>query len=116
MGTTTARICPACGSPHLLQTQRGFAGRSDSPHQYLTCRACGQVVFEIVSVAQREIRLNRYEAGGVFVRDNLTYEIRRILKVGFDEHLLYLRVLSVEATEPDTRTNQPGSEPDDGST
>jgi hypothetical protein len=104
------RLCPTCGSPHLLQTMRGYAGRTDTPHQYWTCQQCGQVIYEILSVAQRDIRLNRYEAGGVVVRDNLTYAIQRILKVGFDEHLLYLKPVLVEPDEPE----EPDAAPDSG--
>ncbi|MCC6625931.1 MAG: zinc ribbon domain-containing protein [Chloroflexi bacterium] len=108
----STRLCPTCGSPHLLQTPRGFAGRSDTPHQYLTCQQCGQIVYEILSVTQRDIRLNRYEAGAVVVRDSLTYTVRRILKVGFDEHLLYLKVLAAEPDEPETPA-APASETSD---
>jgi hypothetical protein len=83
---------------------RGYAGKNDTPDQYFVCDACGQATYEIVSVTQRDIRLYRYAANGPFSRDGINYIIRRILKVGFDEHLLYLRPLPVEEEEQEGLT------------
>jgi hypothetical protein len=60
------------------------------------CQDCGQVTYEILSVTQREIRLYRYEQNGILAREGATYQIRRLLKVGFDEYLLYLRLIEIE--------------------
>jgi hypothetical protein len=107
MAATSARTCLACGSDDLIETRRGYAGTTDTPHQYVTCRRCGQVVYEIVSVSQRDIRLYRYEAGGVLARDGVTYQIKRMLKVGFDEYLLYLRVIELDRPEPPAELAEP---------
>jgi hypothetical protein len=96
MSGTTISICPACGGDQLVETRRGYAGQSDTPHQYVTCQDCGQVTYEILSVTQREIRLYRYEQNGILAREGATYQIRRLLKVGFDEYLLYLRLIEIE--------------------
>jgi hypothetical protein len=102
--------CPVCESADLLLTPRGYAGRTDTPHQYLTCQSCGQVIYEIMSVSQREIRLHRYEANGLFAREGVTYRIRRILKVGFDEFLLYLRVVEAERPAAEDEELDPPAE------
>ena len=94
-------ICPACGSAKVVQTPRGYAGRTDTPHQYSTCESCGQVIYEIMSASQREIRLHRYEPNSLFAREGVTYRISRILKVGFDEFLLYLKVVEAERPADD---------------
>lgn len=99
MSGTTVQACPVCGGAQLVQTLRGYAGRTDTPHQYLTCQSCGQIIYEIMSVTQRDIRLYRYEVNGLLTHEGLTYQIRRVLKVGFDEYLLYLKVVAVE--QPD---------------
>lgn len=103
--------CPACGGGHLIQTLRGFAGRSDSPHQFVTCQDCGQVVYEMLSVSQREIRLHRYEPNGLLVREEMSYRIKRILKVGFDEFLLYLHPLPIERASTADEPAEPAVEP-----
>jgi hypothetical protein len=101
----------------LVQTPRGYAGRTDTPHQYSTCESCGLVIYEIMSVSQREIRLHRYEPNGLFAREGVTYRIRRILKVGFDEFLLYLKVVEAERPpddeEPDPPADTAEPEPND---
>lgn len=94
--SASIQSCPICGSADLVQTPRGYAGHADTPHQYLTCRECGQVIYEILSATQREIRLYRFEVNSLVTRGELTYQIRRILKVGFDEYLIYLKLVSVD--------------------
>src|SRR5262245_61813601 len=98
MASETARFCPACNATQVTVIPRGYAGQTDTADQYFICQHCGQITYEIVATTQREIRLHRYEAGGPFSREGQTYQIRRILKVGFDEFLLYLQV--VTALEP----------------
>ena len=91
MPDTMTRACPVCGSDETHLTPRGYAGTVDSPDQFITCRACGRVTYEILAVSQRDIRLHNYAAGGYLDRDGQRYRIRRVLKVGFNEHLLYVQ-------------------------
>lgn len=73
--------------------QRGLAGGQPSKDQYIRCHDCGKVTYDIVAKTDREIRINRYSSGGDY-RDpthQVRYTIYRMLKVGFDEFLLYLR-------------------------
>ena len=61
------------------------------------CKTCGRITYEIVSKSAREMRLGRYRAGGVF-KDPVhrtRYSINRILKVGVNEYLLYLKPLGL---------------------
>jgi hypothetical protein len=107
MSGPTVQTCPVCGGAQLVQTLRGYAGRTDTPHQYLTCQSCGQIIYEIMSVTQRDIRLYRYEVNGLLAREGLTYQIRRVLKVGFDEYLLYLKVVAVDRPDDDRAVSDP---------
>lgn len=87
------RPCPWCGSEDTVFVQRGLTSSSPSPDQYIRCSSCKKVTYDIVARGEREIRLGRYATGAEF-RDakHLTrYRIYRMLKVGFDEYLLYLR-------------------------
>lgn len=87
------RECPWCGSRDTVFVQRGLAGGQESKDQYIRCYDCEKVTYDIVSKNDRDIRINRYHAGGVF-RDpahQTRYTIYRMLKVGFNEFLLYLR-------------------------
>ncbi|HEU0114162.1 MAG TPA: hypothetical protein VFQ80_05775 [Thermomicrobiales bacterium] len=72
---------------------RGYTGPTDEVDQYFTCSACGKVTYELVAKTAREMRLGRYQAGDVYQdRANQTrYQITRILKVGANEFLIYLR-------------------------
>ncbi len=92
MGTNRAgeRRCPWCGSTEVETVQRGYAGRTDENDQYFRCRNCGKVTWEMVSKTAQEIRLGRYEPGKSFTERGNRYLIKRILKVGFNEYLLYL--------------------------
>lgn len=98
MMPSSDHICPVCSSTRLTLIRRGFAGKTDTADQYWRCLDCQQTILEIVSLGQREIRLGRFEAGGSYQRDGLSYSIRRILKVGFDEFLLYLQLVGQAET------------------
>lgn len=85
--------CPWCGSSDVVRTQRGFVGPTDERDQYLTCHNCGQVTYEIVSRTVRDMRVGQFRMGGTF-RDSsrqTKYQITRVLKVGVNEILLYLK-------------------------
>lgn len=72
---------------------RSLAGGQESRNQFLRCHDCGRTIYEIVALAGREVRLGRYQSGGEY-RDPVQrgrYTIYRMLKIGFDEYLLYLR-------------------------
>jgi hypothetical protein len=71
--------------------QRGFAGMTDDHNQYFTCNDCGRVTFEILSRTQREIRVGRLEAGRQVRHEGGEYIVSRVLKVGLNESLVYLK-------------------------
>jgi transposase-like protein len=85
------RVCPDCGSENVEVTQRGFAGQTDERHQFFRCLDCDRLTYEILSRNAREMKLDRVENGDVLEADGHTYRVRRILKIGIDEHLLYVR-------------------------
>jgi uncharacterized Zn finger protein len=87
------RRCPWCGSTETRLVQRGYTGPTDEVDQYLTCEACGRVTYELVAKTAREMRLGRYHAGSVYQdRGSRTrYHVQRILKVGVNEYLMYLK-------------------------
>ncbi len=95
-----ARHCPWCGSTEVDQVQRGFAGKTDGNDQYFHCRSCGKTTWEMVSKTAQEVRLGRYEAGKAFMERGDRYMIKRVLKVGFNEYLLYLRPAPRQDTKP----------------
>lgn len=73
--------------------KRGLVGPTDERDQYLDCHACGRLTYEIVSRSNRDMRVGQFKAGGVF-RDHqrqTRYSITRVLKVGLNEFLLYLK-------------------------
>lgn len=85
--------CPWCHHDHAVRVSRGLIGPTDERDQYITCDACGQVTYEIVSRTMRDIRVGRFQVGGTW-RDNarqVKYTITRILKVGMNESLLYVK-------------------------
>lgn len=95
------RRCPWCDSTAIETVQRGYAGKTDENDQYSRCLSCGKTTWEMVSKTAQEIRLGRYEAGKSFTERGDRYLIRRVLKVGFNEYLLYLKPLPLrETTEP----------------
>lgn len=98
------RRCPWCGSENTKLMQRGFTGPTDERDQYFICRDCEMLTFEIVSKTARDMRLGQYRLGATY-RDNprqTRYRISRVLKVGVNEHLLYLK--------PIVRQEQPAAE------
>lgn len=100
--------CPWCGSQDTVFVQRGFVGPTDDRNQHLTCRRCNRLTYEIVSRTPRDMRLGQFQVGD-FWRDSARqtkYVITRILKVGVNETLLYVKpVVRPEASE----LPQPGS-------
>jgi hypothetical protein len=82
--------------------QRGLTSAVVSPDQYFRCNDCSRTTYEIVSRNDRDIRIGRYRTGGEF-RDathQTRYHIYRMLKVGFNEYLIYLRPNTSEPEEP----------------
>jgi hypothetical protein len=98
----TERRCPWCGSSDIELVQRGYTGPTDEVNQYFTCRSCGKVTYELVAKTAREMKLGRYHAGGVY-KDNVhqtRYTVSRVLKVGVNEYLIYLKPLPGSETFP----------------
>jgi hypothetical protein len=96
------RVCPWCASTDTRLIQRGFIGPTDERDQYFTCNACNRLTYEIVSRTVRDMRLGQFRAGGTF-RDSARqtkYTISRVLKVGFNELLLYVKPIIPPGAEP----------------
>jgi hypothetical protein len=72
-------------------TQRGYAGRTDERHQFYRCLDCGRLTYEILSRNAREMKLERLETGQIIEHESHLYRVMRILKIGIDEHLIYVR-------------------------
>ncbi len=90
---TDQRVCPWCESTDTRLVQRGFVGPTDERDQYFTCASCNRVTYEIVSRTVRDMKLGQFRTGGTF-RDSARqtkYTISRVLKVGFNELLLYVK-------------------------
>jgi len=90
---SSQRECPWCTSQRTHFVQRGFTGPTDERDQYITCDGCGRTTMEIVSKTMREVRVGQFRAGATY-RDSLRqtkYTINRVLKVGMNEYLLYLK-------------------------
>lgn len=85
------RVCPDCGSHHTVLVARGLAGATDEADQFFRCEDCGRVTYEILSRTAREIRAERIEAGRSIRESGKFYTVRRVLKVGVNEYLVYLR-------------------------
>ena len=89
------RQCPWCDSFDTVFHQRGYTGPTDEVNQYFTCMSCHRVTYELIAKSSREMRLGRFRAGGVF-RDSANgtkYQVSRVLKVGLNEYLVYLKPL-----------------------
>jgi len=71
--------------------QRGFTGPTDERDQYFTCNDCGKVTFEILSRTPREIKVGRLEPGRQVRHEGGEYVVSRVLKVGLNESLVYLK-------------------------
>jgi hypothetical protein len=87
------RRCPWCGSAETRLVQRGYTGPTDEVDQYFTCRRCGRVTYELVAKTAREMRLGRFRAGGIYKdsANQTRYQVSRVLKVGLNEYLIYLK-------------------------
>lgn len=85
------RQCPQCGSVETQLVQRGLAGATDEHDQFFTCTDCGRVTYEIVSRTPREIRIGRLEPGRRFRHEGNDYVVSRVLKVGLNESLVYVK-------------------------
>ncbi|MFM9105073.1 MAG: hypothetical protein ACKOWF_00025 [Chloroflexota bacterium] len=92
------RACPWCASRDVRLVSRGYAGLTDETDQYFVCEACGRKTYELIAKSAREMRLGRYRAGDVYMdRPSRTrYSISRVLRVGTNEFLVYLRPLPDE--------------------
>jgi hypothetical protein len=95
----TGRICPWCESTNVRFVQRGYAGLTDEVDQFLVCEGCNRTTYEIVSKTVREMRLGRYKPGDIYPdRVHKTrYTISRVLRVGQNEFLIYLKPLADQA-------------------
>ena len=73
--------------------QRGYTGPTDEVDQYFTCHSCGKVTFELIAKNAREMRLGRFRAGGIYKdpAHQTRYLVSRVLKVGLNEYLIYLK-------------------------
>lgn len=85
------RICPDCGSGRTELVQRGLAGLVNATDQYYRCHDCGRITYEILARTAREIRAGRIEPGRVIRAAGHPYTVRRVLKIGVNEYLVYLR-------------------------
>ena len=97
---SAGRVCPWCESTDVRLVQRGYAGPTDEVDQYLVCSQCDKTTYEIVAKTVREMRLGRYKAGDIYQDrvQNTRYTISRILRVGQNEFLIYLKPLAERAT------------------
>lgn len=101
---TDRRVCPWCASTDTRLVQRGFVGPTDERDQYFTCNSCNRLTYEIVSRTVRDMKLGQFRAGGTF-RDSARqtkYTISRVLKVGFNELLLYVKPIVPRGSQPST--------------
>jgi RNA polymerase subunit RPABC4/transcription elongation factor Spt4 len=105
MAREDAHVCPWCGSADTVHVQRGFVGPTDDRNQYLVCNSCSRLTFEIISKTVRDMRVGQFRVGGTY-RDPMRqtkYTITRVLKVGMNECLLYVK--PVIRSEPDPPRN-----------
>ena len=96
------RHCPWCGSADVRLVTRGYTGPTDETDQYFVCNTCQRVTYELVAKNAREMRLGRWRAGGVYREPHtqVRYHISRILKIGINESLIYLRPIPDDVPEP----------------
>jgi uncharacterized Zn finger protein len=85
------RRCPKCGNTETILVQRGLTGPTDERDQYFRCDECGRVTYEIVSRTQREVRMDRLEPGRQVKLAGEDYTVARVLKVGLNESLVYVK-------------------------
>ena len=91
MTSDGTRRCPECGGTNVSLTQRGLAGPTDESDQFFECRDCGRITFEIISRSARDVRMEKIAAGKTLRAGGHDYRVVRILKVGLDEFLVYVR-------------------------
>jgi hypothetical protein len=91
---STMRVCPDCGSERTTWTKRGLIGPTDESDQFYQCRDCGRITFEIVARTSRDLKVNQIAPGKVILQAGDPYVVSRVLKVGLDEFLVYLRPAS----------------------
>ena len=101
------RFCPWCGSAQVRLVQRGYTGPTDEVDQYFTCVACHRVTYELIAKTSREMRLGRYRAGGVYQdrASGARYHVSRVLKVGVNEYLIYLKPIVGTGSEAETEAS-----------
>ncbi len=102
--STRTRQCPWCRSRDVRLTQRGFTGPTDERDQYILCNNCKRLTYEIISRSSRDMRLGQYRVGGTY-RDSVRqtkYDITRVLKVGSNEFLLYVKPIIRSGDPPRT--------------
>jgi len=101
VATGQPRTCPWCESDDTVLVQRGYTGPTDEINQYFHCKKCSKVTYEIVSKTAREMRLGRFHAGGIYkdMAHSTRYQVSRVLKVGINEYLLYLKPMR-ESDDP----------------
>jgi|SRR3954451_8237050 transposase-like protein len=87
------RRCPWCNSFDTSFVHRGYTGPTDEIDQYFVCNACNKTTFELIAKTAREMRLGRFRAGGTYrdAANGTRYQVTRVLKVGINEYLVYLR-------------------------
>lgn len=103
----TERRCPWCGSSEIDLVQRGYTGPTDEVNQYFTCRGCGKVTYELIAKTAREMKLGRFHAGGTY-KDSVhqtRYTVSRVLRVGLNEYLIYLKPAPGSETFPVSSIN-----------
>lgn len=70
---------------------RGLAGATDERDQFLTCAVCATTTYEIVSRTRKELIAGRMEQGREVRVAGQPYTVSRVLRVGVNEHLVYLK-------------------------
>ncbi len=105
------RQCPWCGSFQTRLVQRGYTGPTDEVDQYFSCASCGKLTYELIAKNAREMRMERYRAGGVYkdLVHKTKYHISRILKVGVNEFLIYLKPMPEDVVAASERSASPPS-------
>ncbi len=105
------RQCPWCGSFQTRLVQRGYTGPTDEVDQYFSCASCGKLTYELIAKNAREMRMERFRAGGVYkdLVHKTKYHISRILKVGVNEFLIYLKPIPDDAATVSERPSNPSS-------
>ena len=93
--SSSERTCPWCGSAQVHLVPRGYIGPTDAIDQYFTCENCGKITYEMIAKTAREMRLERFRPGSIYQdrASRTRYHVNRVLKVGVNEFLIYLKPL-----------------------